>query len=306
MQKVEITRRAIIENLDKLAAFQKVAKSSSISRAAPHVHLSQSALSHLITNFEKAIGVSLFKRKPHGLELTTNGQILLDFSDRLLLDVESLSGRLNSAENQSRVNIWVGTHETLAAHIWPQTLADLAKQSSNLKISLLSGRIDGLTEMLVRGDLHATVTVRPRADARLRITPLYSGSLQFFVGANSPFAKKRVSLKNLDKTPFFTDSQAHVRQGLSIPEALQQLDLEDSGRFEVSSFEAAINLAEMNLGVAVLPDRNAQHAVKDGRIRQLKIQNLNVDLLKYEICLSTLFKADQSRVHDILFDCFKR
>lgn len=307
MQKIEIMTAALKDSLSKLPAFSAVAKLSSVSRAAPTVHLSQSALSHLISNLESTLGVKLFKRMSHGLELTKEGKVLFDFSTRLFLDVETLAARLVSPDADATImNVKVGTHETLAAHVWPKIIAGMTNEDTKLKISLLCGRVDDLIQLLMRGDVHATATVEPKMDSRLRITPVYQGKLQFFVGREFLQKKSRIHIKDVKSVPIFTDSQAQVREGLPITHALHQLGLDNSGRFEVSSFEAAISLAEMNLGIAVIPDRNASRAVSEGRIRPLTIQGLSIrDLLDYKICLTTCHANAQPSVHEILLKSFK-
>jgi DNA-binding transcriptional LysR family regulator len=285
MKEIDTMQKALADNLDKLVQFQAVARLSSISRAAPSVHLSQSALSHLIAKLETSVGVKLFKRRPRGLELTDEGKLLHDFTQRLTLDLESLAERLMGAEERGARSIRVGTHETLAVHIWPKSIARSTREGK-LKISLLSGRVEPLIDMLLRGDLHATVTVEPKPDPRLQVTPLYRGRLRFYVGMESPMRTK-VKMRDLKGVPIFTDTLADVRQGLPIPRALAQLGLENSGSHEVSSFEAAINLAAMNLGVAVIPDRNAAHALSKKRIRRIEITDLRQQgLLDYRVCLA--------------------
>jgi DNA-binding transcriptional LysR family regulator len=55
--------------------------------------------------------------------------------------------------------------------------------------------------------------------------------------------------------------------------------------FELNSFEAAIQLASRGLGIAFLPKRNAARAVKDGRLKEIKITELrNTKIGLYKIC----------------------
>lgn len=301
MQKIDFTKQRLLENLDKIPPFLEVARRASISRAAPAIRLSQSALSHLISNLESSLELKLFKRKSHGLELTDAGKSLMEFALRLQLDVESLASRLSSPEGRELTNLRVGTHETLAAHIWPKALPKIALRYPDLKVTLLSGRVDGLIEMLHRSELHAVVTVEPRADRRLRISTLYSGRLQLFAAVDSPYPKKAIPLSQLRGATILTDTNAHVRQGLPIPEALQRVGLDPMGRFEVSSFEAAINLAEIHCGIAAIPDRNAEHAVKAKRLRKLVVKELEESpWLQYSICLSTLAGEEAGRIHERL------
>lgn len=306
MKKIDIMKRRLLDNLDKISPFLQVAKQSSISRAAPMIPLSQSALSHLISNLEDSLEMKLFKRRSHGLELTEAGRNLMEFALRLDLDVESLASRLTSPQEQALINLRVGTHETLAAHIWPRALPRIASHHPDIKVTLLSGRVDALIEMLHRADLHATVTVEPKFDRRLRTTVLYKGKMQLFAATHSTYSKRTLSLNQLKGAALLTDTSAHMRQGLSIPEALQKAGLSHLGKFEVSSFEAAINLAAIDYGIAAIPDRTAEPAVKAKRLRRLIVKELEESSwLDYSVCLSTLANDESSRIHEKLSSGFQ-
>ena len=109
MQKTEISASTIAPHLNKLVTFAAVAKRGSITHAAKDVHLSQSAVSHLIANLETVLGVKLFRRKSRGLELTEQGNVLLNFSNQIHMDLEALSLRL-AHSNRSSMGIRVGTY----------------------------------------------------------------------------------------------------------------------------------------------------------------------------------------------------
>ncbi len=305
MKKTEIINRALKQNLEKLESFCAVAKLGSISRATSQVSLSQSALSHLISNLEGALEIQLFKRRSHGLDLTEEGHVLLEFTNRLFLDLETLSTRLQDGAG-AITSARVGTHETLAAHIWPKIIYNISQQTSTLKISLLSGRVDSLIKMLLHGDLHATVTVAPKSDSRLNISPLYHGKLQFFVGEKFLSGRKNLTIKEIKDSAVFTDTHAHIMQGAPITSVLRQLGIYEMDQFEVSSFEAAISLAEMNLGIAVIPDQNAERAVSEKRIRPIHIKGVSdSELLEYKICLATCKNFRTEHIHEVLLKSFK-
>ena len=159
--------------------------------------------------------------------------------------------------------------------------------------------------MLLRGELHAILGVETQNIPQLEIRAIYSGRLEFF--ATKDFLRtvqKRLSRKTLrprDLTGItvFTDSHAHTRQGIGIPMALADVGFDNLGQFEITSFEAAINLASMGLGIAVIPDRNAETAVNSGSIVPMKIEGLRSSTsLEYRICLSTLRNSPyQEAIH---------
>lgn len=68
----------------QLTAFQTVARTGNLTRAAEALHLSQSALSTQIRNLEEELGVALFARQAKGMRLTRAGETLLPHAETVL------------------------------------------------------------------------------------------------------------------------------------------------------------------------------------------------------------------------------
>jgi len=66
---------------DKLKTFHAAAETGSLTAAAEHLRISQSAVSRQIATLEETLGVSLFQRHARGLRLTEQGRILQRTTD---------------------------------------------------------------------------------------------------------------------------------------------------------------------------------------------------------------------------------
>ena len=65
-------------SLDGLAAFARVARLSSFTRAAEQLHVTQSAVSHRVRELEGTLGVELLARTSRSVRLTSEGRVLFD------------------------------------------------------------------------------------------------------------------------------------------------------------------------------------------------------------------------------------
>ena len=63
--------------LRQLQYFLMVAQEQSFAKAAKKTYVSQQALSKSVLSLEQELGVPLFERLPHGVELTEYGLTLL-------------------------------------------------------------------------------------------------------------------------------------------------------------------------------------------------------------------------------------
>lgn len=76
-----MTRRI---DIDALRALQAIVVHGGVTRAADHLALSQSAVSHKIKRLEESIDCSLLNRKPGSPLLTDSGDRLLGYANRIL------------------------------------------------------------------------------------------------------------------------------------------------------------------------------------------------------------------------------
>ena len=77
--------------LRHLKYFQIVANERSFTKAAEKLSMSQPPLSRQIKDLENELGVKLFIRKYKNLELTEQGELFLDYANRIIdLSLESI------------------------------------------------------------------------------------------------------------------------------------------------------------------------------------------------------------------------
>src|SRR3546814_9071099 len=82
-----------------LRPFDVVAHHRNMSRAAAALGMTQPALSYRIRQMEDVLGVQLFRRRPRGLELTSEGETL---QTAVRLGLDRKSTRLNSSHYCAR------------------------------------------------------------------------------------------------------------------------------------------------------------------------------------------------------------
>lgn len=292
------------DHLEKLRFFKAIVEAGSISRAAAHLAISQSSLSHSIMTLEEALEVRLLERKPRGVGLSEAGKILYDFAKRLELDVISVESRLHAPVAENSGHLRVATHETIAVHVWPQFLRALREKYPQIHVSLFSGRIDPIVEGVLNRDYHLSVTVEPLPHPKLEVTKLYSGGFGLFAAAKEKcqifpqLRKAQISRSEIKDIPVMTDVHAHIKQGLPIPRYLSELQLGSPFLHEVNSFEAAIRLTAQGLGIAAIPIRNAQEAVSQKLVREIQVKGiLQKNFGAYNICAA--FRKDDSSINTI-------
>lgn len=94
--------------LHLLRAFATVAESGTLTRAAAELHLSQSALSGQIRALEDTLGVTLFRRRARGMDLTDAGADLLPLARKALDAATALRRKAERLRAQPTGRITLG------------------------------------------------------------------------------------------------------------------------------------------------------------------------------------------------------
>ena len=85
-------------NLQHMKYAVAVAETGSINKAADRLFVGQSNLSRAIKELENSLGVAIFERSAHGMELTPEGGVFLRYAKAILQQVDEVehmfTGRL--------------------------------------------------------------------------------------------------------------------------------------------------------------------------------------------------------------------
>ena len=290
------------DHIEKLRVLNFVGRLGSITKAAALLHITQAAASHSIRVLETVLGVKLLHREARGIRLTDSGKILFDFSQRLLVDIQAAEMMAQNPYLPDAGVLRVGTHETLAIHIWPSFLQEFSKRHKKICVSLISGRVDGLVQGLLNREYQILLTVEPLIHRDLQIEDVYQGVMGLFVGTKAT-AKSVMTLAEANEISILTDTSAHIRQNLPIPAFLLEHGFKLDRFFELNSFEAAMRLAMKGQGIAVVPERNASSYVKDGLLRPLKIAEINAKKFgNHRICASMLKENSKQPIIRLMYN----
>ena len=137
-------------NFHHLHYFWAVAKEGNLTRAAKHLHVSQSALSAQIKQLEEQLGQPLFNRVGRGLQLTEAGQLALGYAESIFAAGAELTALLRDGRRDQRQVLRIGAVATLSRNFQENFLRPLL-QRSDVELVLQSGT---LADLLARLRVH--------------------------------------------------------------------------------------------------------------------------------------------------------
>jgi DNA-binding transcriptional LysR family regulator len=142
----------------QLEAFSEVARTSSFSKAAKNLHVTQSALSQRIRNLEAKLATGLFIRDPSGLRLTAVGEELLRHCHiRESLETEFLN-QMSSTQSALGGVIRIAGFSSVMRSIVMPSLDGLVANNSDLNIEFFTRELRDLASMLTRNEVDLIIT----------------------------------------------------------------------------------------------------------------------------------------------------
>jgi molybdate transport repressor ModE-like protein len=141
----------------RVLTFRAVAHRRSFSQAARELALSQPSVSNQVAALEREIGARLLERRPGGLALTREGEILLEHADAIAERFELAATQLATAAQGVRARLSIGAFPTALAGFVPAAIARLRVRFPGTRVRVAEGS-DDLPARVRSGELHLAVT----------------------------------------------------------------------------------------------------------------------------------------------------
>ena len=134
----------------------EVSRTGSFSKAAENLYVSQPALSKSIKKTEDAIGMPLFDRRAHPLQLTEAGQAYLKAIEKILLAEKDLSDQIRDIRDLEKGQISIGGSNYVNTSILPDVLTSFQERYPGVQIRLVEFSSARLSQMLAKNELDLT------------------------------------------------------------------------------------------------------------------------------------------------------
>lgn len=176
------------ESMDDLAAFLAVARERSFTRAAAHVGVSPSALSHTVRKLEERLGVRLLTRTTRSVSTTEAGERLLESVGPNFDVIRSALDGLSELRDKPAGTVRITTGDHSAEFIILPAITRLLPQypDLNVEISVDAGFVD-----IVAGRFDAGVRLGETVAQDMIAVPIGPDIRMAAVGSPAYFAKRK-------------------------------------------------------------------------------------------------------------------
>lgn len=267
-------------DLRALQIFLEVSEQRSFTRAGERLGYSQPTISFQIRQLEQELGVPLFDRIGHTVNLTDAGREALQYAQRIC----NLSREMTLGARQERQvvgEIRIGMADSLCAPLVAEDFAAFHRAYPGVSIKLYNADTAGLIRMLDHNEVDLVCTLD---------TPMYDTSyvtaneepvgVHFVLSPEHPLSRETtVAVEALLELPFLlTEKGMSYRRVMD--EMLAERAMEVRPVLETGRADVLCRLAEEGAGISLLPDYVTEEAVKQGRLKRLEVENFQITVVK--------------------------
>ncbi|MGG0736433.1 LysR family transcriptional regulator [Niallia taxi] len=242
-------------DIRQLMYFVEVVKQKSMTRASEKLHISQPALSKGIKSLEEEIGITLINRSNKTHELTDAGQIVYDYAQKIMAQMDEMATTLHDMTNLARGSITIGIPPMIGSLFFPKVIAAFHKAYPNIHINIKEYGAAKVVKSVEEGEFEIGIAVLPLTDeSSFNVFHLVSEEIKLIVNEQHKLAdRKQVHMKELKEEEFIFYSEEFALYEMMKRGFINE-GFEPNIIFKSSQWDFMIEIVAANLGISMLPE----------------------------------------------------
>lgn len=253
--------------MSKYEIILEVCRTGSISKTADKYNYTQPAVSQLIKNFEKELGLTLFKRTKYGVQLLPYAEDIARSLESICIEekkIQQIADNLNSLDNGY---IRIGSIQSISYHWLPEILKKFAEIYPKITFELCIEGFGPLIEKLKRNELDC-IFVSRYSVPDYPFIPLGEDELMLVTPKGHPLAEQEsVALSNVDQKDFILTCD---RLDYETGKIFEINGIRPRIRYQIMEDFAALRMVEKGFGITILPKLLLKNAPFDVCVRSFE------------------------------------
>ena len=251
----------------QLLAFQLLARTGSFTAAAKKMFVTQSAVSHSIKTLELSLDVTLFDRAGKSIALTAEGEVLLQYADRILESMRQAGDELKAIRLWGYGRLRIGATDTICQHLLPRVIKTFREGFPNCEIAIKSSDTLDLLTKLSGGDIDIAIGIQSQnEEVGFGFLPLFEDHLGYVVPPDHPLSgKKEITDQDLSKERFIVYAKKSPTS-LLVERHFKSLGIHNPSLLELGNMEAIKELAKIGMGVGIVSPWVIKEELEQGHL----------------------------------------
>lgn len=268
--------------LHQLRILKAIATEKNFTKAAAILYLSQPSLSKQIKILEKNLDTLLINRERNQISLTESGEVLLQYSNRILALCEESCRAVIDLKNGDRGNLCVGASQTIGTYLMPRILALFAQNYPQIDLNVQVNSTRIIVKKIINREIDIAVVGGEISDdlkKQLTIEPFVYDELSLIISKSHPFAQKtKIQKEDLYCLNFITlNCNSTIKKFIDKILIQNQIDTKQLKTIlQLNSIEGIKTAVSLGLGAAFLSSSAIEKEIKLKTIGIIKIENIEI------------------------------
>ncbi|MDJ0754315.1 MAG: LysR family transcriptional regulator [Ardenticatenaceae bacterium] len=238
-------------NLSQLEVLVAIVDTGSLTEAAEHVGLTQSAVSYSLSRLEAELGVTLLERGRRGGVVTRIGAEVLQHARNTLNQIEAIRQKAAHERGLTRGKLRFGCVPTIPVRLLTGVIRDFQQKFPDIETVIFEGSPREILNWLENGTIDIGIVVNP--DDYLLSAPFVRGEVVAIMSDQHHLAaSKDVSLDDLLEESFIA-LNAEYREYGGLAELVNNAAVKlPQPHHEVSTPATIFAMVQENLGVSLV------------------------------------------------------
>ncbi|MGE7913596.1 LysR family transcriptional regulator [Lysinibacillus xylanilyticus] len=243
--------------LAQYIAFQTLIDTGNFTETGLKLNLTQSSISHTISNLEAELELSLIIRNRNNIALTSEGKIVYEHISKILQQQQQLETAVANLKNLIGGTLSVGILPSVSLVLLPKVLAYFEQHHPNLNIRLMEGDYDQIEGWLHNGVVDIGFLVQPNSK-NLVFDAVFEDELVCIMARDHPLAnEEKLYLEHLQHERWIMPKRTIDRD---VSRILSEHKIHPNIVYELSVDQVILTMVNENLGISIVPNSLLLHA----------------------------------------------
>jgi DNA-binding transcriptional LysR family regulator len=257
-----------------MQVFYAVAKHGSFTRAADSLFMTQPAVTFQIKQLEEHFNCRLFERQHQKIALTSAGELVLGFAEKILALSDEMEGRVAELTGQMGGKLDIGASTTLGEFILPNILSQFNELFPQVHLRMVVGNSDQIQSSVIEGALDIGLIDCPSPNKAVNAEAVGGETLAVVCAKSYPLADMTsVKVADLPEYEYVSREpgsgtreciEAYLKANDISPDQLKMV-------MELGSPEALKNVVQTGLGFALMSPSVVRKEIERGELVALAL-----------------------------------
>jgi len=241
-------------SLRQIEVFRAVMGTQSISGAARLLHVSQPAVSRLLSYTESRLGFPLFDRKKGRLCANPDARRLFSEVEAVFVSVQRVNEVARAITERQQGVLHIVSSPSIGQLLMPQVIANFYGRHPNVKLTFQFMSHSYLVERVLNRQADIGVAILPTEHPNLEVKPIGEGKIVCICPPAHPLSRLRlITIADLTRYPLISYNKT-TPFGIAVRQLFDDAAESLAISVEVGSPQNACALVQMGVGIALVDE----------------------------------------------------